>query len=178
MVAQAELSGSLNVLTDADKNEVRETWRLIVPIQDTAADLFYRRLFELEPKYRAMFKADMEPQKRKLIAMLAFIVKSLNWPDTAWKQDVNPESDLFMIVLALGRRHRELYQVPDEAYEAVRSALLWALDYGLGEAFTLRARTAWSKVYDLVATTMRLGEGATSLGVPIEPDELEAAGQV
>jgi nitric oxide dioxygenase len=76
-----------------------------------------------------------------------------------------------MVVLALGRRHRELYKVPDEAYRTVRDSLLWTMDYGLGEAFTPEARMAWARVYDLIAITMRMGKGATALGEPMPVEE-------
>jgi hemoglobin-like flavoprotein len=159
------------LLTDTDKELIKDTWRLVEPLGETTADLFYRRLFELEPSYRSLFKADLTAQKRKLLAMLAFIVKSLSWVDASWRDEVDPESDLFLIVLALGRRHRELYAIPDEAYATVRDTLLWTLDYGLGDAFTPEAQSAWKRVYDLVATTMRLGKGATVLGSSIETGE-------
>jgi hemoglobin-like flavoprotein len=158
-------------LTDADKDVIRATWRLVEPIGETTADLFYRRLFELEPSYRALFKSELGAQKRKLMAMLAFITKSLSWVDAAWKDDIDPENDLFLVVLALGRRHRELYRIPDEAYATVREALLWTLDYGLGEAFTPEAQAAWRRVYDLVAMTMKLGKGATELGRSMDTSE-------
>jgi hemoglobin-like flavoprotein len=61
------------------------------------------------------------------------------------------------VVLALGRRHSELYRIPDESYEAVGAALLWTLDYGLGKKFDDQARAAWTKVYTLVSTTMKMG---------------------
>jgi hemoglobin-like flavoprotein len=156
------------LITEEDKALVASTWRLIIPIQETAADLFYRRLFELAPQYRGLFKSDMEAQKRKLMAMLAFVVKSLSWPETAWREDVDQRSDLFLVVLALGRRHSDLYRVPSEAYEIVREALMWTLDYGLGEAFTPAARSAWSRVFELVGLTMRLGQSATEMGSPME----------
>ena len=170
MIAEARNGSPTELLTETDKELVASTWKLINPIQDTAADLFYRRLFELAPGYRPLFKNDMESQKRKLIGMLGFIVRSLQWPTTAWRDDVEQKSDLFLVVLALGRRHRDLYQVPDEAYQTVREALLWTLDYGLGEAFTSDAKTAWSRVYDLVALTMRMGQGATEMGSPLSAE--------
>lgn len=145
------------MLNDAEKRLIQNSWRLIVPIKDTAADLFYRRLFELEPSYQQLFKGDMASQKRKLIAMLAFIVKSLDWPDSAWRDHVAEEDDLFLVVLALGRRHSELYDVPDAAYATVGEALLWTLDYGLGKEFTPPVRAAWTKVYGLVSTAMKMG---------------------
>lgn len=145
------------MLNDAEKKLILNSWRLVLPIKDTAADLFYRRLFELKPGYQQLFKSDLATQKRKLIAMLAFIVKSLDWPDAAWRDSVAEEDDLFLVVLALGRRHSELYSVPEAAYATVGEALLWTLDYGLGKEFTAPVRAAWTKVYGLVATTMKMG---------------------
>ena len=114
-------------------------------------------LHVFEPRYRSLFPQDMAPQKRKLLAMLAFIVKSVDWPEEAWKETVSPEEDLFLVVLALGRRHSELYEVPDASYDTVAEALLWTLDYGLGEAFTEEVREAWASMYTLVAKTMKMG---------------------
>jgi hemoglobin-like flavoprotein len=145
------------MLNDAEKKLILNSWRLVVPIKDTAADLFYRRLFELKPAYQQLFKGDMAAQKRKLIAMLAFIVKSLDWPDSAWRDNVAEDDDLFLVVLALGRRHSELYSVPDAAYATVGEALLWTLDYGLGKEFTPPVRAAWTKVYGLISTAMKMG---------------------
>ncbi len=145
------------MLNDAEKKLILNSWRLVIPIQDTAADLFYRRLFELQPSYQELFTSDLATQKRKLITMLAFIVKSLDWPDSAWRDNVAEEDDLFLVVLALGRRHAELYVVPDAAYAAVGEALLWTLDYGLGKEFTPPVRAAWAKIYGLVATAMKMG---------------------
>lgn len=99
----------------------------------------------------------MPSQKRKLIAMLAFIVKAVDWPDAAWRDQVVVDQDLFLIVLALGRRHSDLYAIPDSAYDAVGEALLWTLDYGLGKAFTPEVRTVWTELYGLLALTMKLG---------------------
>jgi len=150
------------MITDSEKDEIRRTWKLVVPIGATAADLFYKRLFELRPEYAPLFSGDMAAQKRKLIQMLAFIVKSLDWPESAWKDTVSAEEDLVLIVLALGRRHKDLYRIPDESYAVVGEALLWTLDYGLGPAFDDAARAAWLHVYQLVSTTMRMGAAMTN----------------
>ena len=145
------------MLTEADKEAIKKSWRLVVPIADTAADLFYKRLFELKPEYQKLFKGDMASQKRKLVVMLSFIVKSLDWPESAWRDDVEEENDLFLVVLALGRRHSALYHIPNESYATVGEALLWTLDMGLGKAFDESTRAAWTQVYTLVATTMKMG---------------------
>lgn len=145
------------MLSDSEKHLIRDSWRLVVPIADTAADLFYRRLFEQRPDLRSLFSDDMTGQKKKLVAMLNFVVKSLDWPETAWRDDVEEESDLFLVMLALGRRHTDLYRVPDESYEMVGEALLWTLDYALGKKFDADCRAAWTRVYTLVATAMKMG---------------------
>jgi hemoglobin-like flavoprotein len=145
------------MLDEQQKVLLRDSWRMVVPIAETASDLFYKRLFELRPDYRKYFKGDMPAQKRKLVAMLAFIVKAVDWPDSAWREQVAADQDLFLIVLALGRRHSELYGIPDSAYEPVGEALLWTLDYGLGKAFTPEVRDAWTQLYNLLALTMKMG---------------------
>lgn len=154
------------MLSEAEKTSIKNSWRLVVPIAETAADLFYKRLFELRPDYTALFRNDIAAQKRKLVKMLAFIVKSVDFRDSEWRDDVPPEQDLFLVVLALGRRHTELYRIPDESYGVVAEALLWTLDYGLGEAFTPEVQAAWTHLYTLLAQTMRMG----SLALDRDPD--------
>ena len=145
------------MITTQDKEHIRRSWKLVVPIAETAADLFYKRLFELKPEYRSLFPDDMTAQKRKLLRMLAFIVRALDFPEKDWRDDVPAEEDLLLVVLALGRRHSELYRIPDESYVTVGEALLWTLNYGLGEAFTESVREAWLRVYTLLVRTMKLG---------------------
>ena len=62
---------------------VKKTWVMVVPISDKAAELFYGRLFELEPEYRSMFKGDMMDQGKKLMKTINIAVESLD--------DVEPE---------------------------------------------------------------------------------------
>jgi hemoglobin-like flavoprotein len=149
------------MLTDPEKKLILDSWRLVVPIAETAADLFYQRLFELGPEYRPLFKEDLVAQKRKLVTMLSFVVKSMDWLDDRWKDEVDPDEDLCLVVLAMGRRHTALYHVPDASYATVGEALLWTLEQGLGQAFTPEVRAAWTKLYGVVATTMKMGGRAS-----------------
>lgn len=151
------------LLSADEKHLIVGTYRLIVPVWETVADLFYGRLFEDKPQYRELFPDDMTKQKRKLMAMLAFITKSLDWTEEQWQETVAPQEDLFLVVLALGRRHHALYKVPDDAYGPVELALMWALDQGLGQAFTPELRQAWGKLYRVLSTSMRMGARASSI---------------
>jgi hemoglobin-like flavoprotein len=149
------------MLDQTERRLIVDSFRLVVPIASTAADLFYKRLFEIRPNYRALFAEDMTPQKSKLVAMLAFIVKSLDFADSDWRARVDENSDLFLVVLAMGRRHAELYHVKSEMYGPVGEALLFTLDYGLGKAFTPEVRKAWTKAYGGIASIMRMAKYAT-----------------
>ncbi len=61
---------------------VQSTWARVVPIKDTAAELFYGRLFELDPSLRQLFKGDMAEQGRKLMAMINVAVAALDRLET------------------------------------------------------------------------------------------------
>jgi nitric oxide dioxygenase len=56
---------------------VQESFAKIAPISETAAELFYDRLFEVAPQVKAMFPADMKDQRKKLMATLAVVVNGL-----------------------------------------------------------------------------------------------------
>ena len=54
---------------------VQQTWKQLVPIADTAATLFYQRLFEIDPSTRPLFSGtDMPEQRRKLMQVIGFAV--------------------------------------------------------------------------------------------------------
>lgn len=152
------------MLSDGQKQAIARTWRLVLPIADTAADLFYKRLFELDPSLRPLFPADMATQRRKLMQSLHFIVRGLDWPESAWAETVDEKDDVVLVILALGRRHRHLYRVEDVHYQTVRQALFWALGHGLGEAFTPEVRDAWAKAYDLIALLMKSARDRGDMG--------------
>jgi hemoglobin-like flavoprotein len=123
---------------------VQATWQQVTPIADTAARLFYGRLFELEPDLRSLFgRTDMEEQRRKLMQMLAVAVAALDRLET-----LRPALE------ALGRRHID-YGVGDRHYNLVGAALLWTLEQGLGDEYTGSVRDAWTAVYTTLSTIMQ-----------------------
>jgi hemoglobin-like flavoprotein len=122
---------------------VRGSWQQVLPIKETAAGLFYGRLFELDPSLRPMFKGDLVEQGRKLMTMINMVVASLD--------NLGP---LLERIEDLGRRHVD-YGVTEAHYDTVGSALLWTLQKGLGEHFTPAVRDAWSDAYGALAGVMK-----------------------
>jgi hemoglobin-like flavoprotein len=137
-------------MTPEQAQAVVSTWKKVSPIEDTVAGFFYGRLFELDPGLRPLFSADLAGQKKKLMLALNFIVSSLDRPDT-----------LFPAVRQLGMRH-VAYGVKDEHFVTVRTALLRALEQGLGPDWNNEAEDAWSAVYETVATKMKTGMAEAS----------------
>jgi hemoglobin-like flavoprotein len=121
---------------------VQTSFERVLPIADQAAALFYRRLFELDPPLRALFKGAIEAQGRKLMTMLRVVIAGLDRLER-----------LVPAIQQLGARHHG-YGVQAEHYATVAAALLWTLERGLGEHWTPEVAGAWVSAYQLLAATM------------------------
>lgn len=119
---------------------IQESFRNVPP--EAAAELFYDRLFTLDPSLRRLFVGDMREQGRKLMSMITIVVNGL--------MDLEP---LLPTVRTLGARHAG-YGVKPEHYDTVGDALLWTLAQGLGDDFTDDVRQAWADAYGLLSSTM------------------------
>jgi hemoglobin-like flavoprotein len=123
---------------------VRVTWLEVAPIADTAARLFYGRLFESDPEIQRLFAhADMDQQRAKLMRTLTVAVGALDKLET-----IRPALE------NLGRRHVG-YGVEERHYDLVGAALLWTLQEGLGDRYTAAVREAWTAAYSTLAAIMR-----------------------
>jgi hemoglobin-like flavoprotein len=130
-------------MTPTEIDLIRASWSSVEPIADTAAGLFYGRLFELDPAIERLFRrTDMAAQRKILMQTLTVVVKSLDKLD-----------QLVPAVQALGRRHAG-YGVREEHYATVGAALLWTLQHGLGDSFTPPVRAAWAEAYGILASVM------------------------
>ena len=130
-------------MTPEQVDFVQRTWRAVLPVGDTAAELFYGKLFSLDPSIQSLFRDDMREQGRNLTAMISVAVGSLSRPEK-----------ITLAVRQLGKRHAA-YGVEPRHYELVGVALVWMLEHVLGDAFTPQVRQAWTAAYDLLATTMQ-----------------------
>ena len=130
-------------MTEQQVRLVQQTFMRVLPISDLAAQLFYKRLFELDPSLRPMFKGDMQEQGRKLMQMIGMTVQGLSVP-----------GEIMGLVADLGRKHVE-YGVIDAHYDTVRTALMWTLGQGLGADFTAEVKMAWTEAYEFLAKVMK-----------------------
>lgn len=122
---------------------VKTSWAKVLPISETAAELFYGKLFELDPTLKSLFKGDMKEQGAKLMKMINTAVNGLDKLE-----------DIVPAVQQLGVRHVG-YGVKNEDYDTVGTALLWTLETGLADAFTDDVKDAWATVYGVLADTMK-----------------------
>ena len=140
---------------------VRSSFAIVEPIADTAATIFYARLFELDPSVRALFPNDLTAQRKVLMQTLAVVVRGLDRLE-----------GIVPAVEALGRRHTG-YGVRSEDFDTVGAALLDTLEVGLGDVFTAETRAAWTAAYGLLASVMQ--EAGAALRASTAPSEAVAA---
>lgn len=122
---------------------VQESFKKVAPIADTAADIFYARLFEVAPQVRSMFPEVMTDQKEKLMQVLSTAVNNLHQVE-----------QIVPVLETLGRKHVD-YGVCDGHYDTVGEVLIYTLEKGLGPDFTEETKAAWLETYDLMASVMR-----------------------
>lgn len=121
---------------------VQDSWKLVQPIANTAGQLFYGRLFEVNPELQSLFRGNMDEQIQKLMTMLTVIVNNL----TRLEQIIPAAQKLAV-------RHID-YGVEEKHYAAVGSALLWTLEQGLGEAWNSNVEEAWTTAYQTLSGVM------------------------
>jgi len=131
------------MLTTQHIRLVQDSWQRVTPIADKAAELFYNRLFQLNPQLQHLFKGDMAVQAGRLMGMIDTAVQGLTNLDV-----------IVPVLQASGSRHKG-YGVSDADYTTVGEALLWTLQQGLGQEFTPEVKHAWVEVYTILSNTMK-----------------------
>ncbi len=117
---------------------VKESWEKVMPISQTAGELFYDRLSELNPGLFS-FNPDHVEQVKKLMASFNMLVNSLDDPDT-----------LTPILILMSEAHIG-YGVMEKGHDLSYNAFSWALEHGLGEQYTEEVRSAWNELFNLLS---------------------------
>jgi hemoglobin-like flavoprotein len=129
---------------------LRKSFEQVERHGEVAALVFYRRLFEIDPSLRLMFKSNIEDQSRKLMEMLGLAL-SLAERAGALEREL----------MDSGARHSS-YGVREEHYDTLGSAMIDMLAEVLGSAFTPATRDAWLAFFTYAAETMQ--RGAVAIG--------------
>ena len=118
-------------MTPQEIQPVRSSFQKLADIPERAGEIFYQRLFELDPGARQLFWGDMQHQGKALFLMLEMIVKSLDIQDK-----------IVPLLFDLGKRHA-MYGVRDRNYQPFEQALMDTLSSIIGDDFTQDVRNAW-----------------------------------
>ena len=121
------------------------SYEQIAPRVDDMVASFYRRLFDVCPEARALFKKDMAVQRQHLAATLAILVRNLPFLDV-----------LDQPFMELGIQHVYFGASPEQ-YPVVRNSLLEALGEALGDRWTPQLRQDWTELLDHVVRVMLTG---------------------
>jgi len=132
-------------MNTATIRHLRESVALL-PMEDLGpVDEFYRRLFELAPEVRLLFKRDMDLQAKKFSETLAWVVAHLEQPH-----------ELVSELRELGARHGA-YGVKIDQYAPVGSALIWMFQRTLADRFSPEMEEAWLEFYAFASLEMERG---------------------
>lgn len=129
-------------MTPDQAHIVQSTWRAVLPVGATFAELFYGRLFAVDPALRKLFKDDMLEQGRNLTAMLSVAAANIGRIEK-----------ISVALRNLGRRH-VAYGVRPDHFRAVEDALLFALEHALIDVFTPEVKAAWQAAYRRLSSVM------------------------
>ena len=130
-------------MTPDDIAQVQESWRKIEPVKEIAAELFYTRLFELDPPLRMVCGDDMMDRRKRFTQVVSATVRGLARVDM-----------LLPAVREFGMRHPLPGEI-EQHHANVASALLWMLEKALRKDFTPEVKAAWIKAYGMLSLTIR-----------------------
>jgi hemoglobin-like flavoprotein len=130
------------MVTARQKALVEASWGKVRPIGLSVAELFYDRLFELDPLLEDMFESELTGQGAPLMRAIGVLVTGLGDLDTT-----------LPIARELGRRNAA-YGVRPGHYATFGKAWLWTLEQSLAEDFTPALEEAWAAVHALLSSEM------------------------
>ena len=128
-------------MTDDDIARVKASWHTIEPVKQVAAELFYVKLFELDPTLRVLFSDDLQLRSQKFLQLMDATVKGLEQVEV-----------MKAAVRELGIRH-PLFGDSDEHHGTIGAALFWMLGKCLRREFTEEVRAAWLRMFGLLSQT-------------------------
>ena len=122
---------------------VQTSFARVLPFSDRVAQIFYKRLFDLDPSLRPLLTPDLRRQGRKLIDSIKAVVWNLRKLDR-----------IIAGVQAMAARNAP-HATQAHHYTTIGQALTYALSWGLSDEFTDETREAWLTAATLLAISMK-----------------------
>jgi nitric oxide dioxygenase len=138
---------------------VQNSWAKVVPMAPHVAELFFDRLYELDPFLEDLFPSDLSKLGAEWMRALGLAAPRLEEP-----------SKLAPCLDGLSRMHVESGVRPGH-YVTMGNALLWTLEQSLAEDFTQRVKEAWSVAYQLLSALMIQADAAAVPGSVVRATE-------
>lgn len=129
-------------LTRKQVAEIRASFNELQPKVLEASEIFYRRLFEIAPELRQLFRADIEGQGMRFMTALGAILDHIDNP-----KELTPH------LLRLAQGH-SAYGVAPAHFRPMGQALIWTMREVLGDDLSESAELAWQRAYDRLADEM------------------------
>ena len=129
--AKRSSAKDLNLTTEQKRLILNSFFRL-EPALDLVAQLFFLKLFRLDPGLRKKFDGPVEMQARKFSAGAKLAMISLGHED-----------GLAPTLKLLGTRHRQM-GIRSRHYRTMSRALIWTLERSLDKSFDRYTRDAWT----------------------------------
>ncbi|MHA1134281.1 MAG: globin domain-containing protein [Alphaproteobacteria bacterium] len=129
-------------LTAEQKRLIRVSYLKVEPALELVAQLFFLKLFRLDPSLRKKFSGPVEMQARKFAAGAKLAMISLGHED-----GLSPTLKL------LGTRHRQM-GIRTRHYRTMSRALVWTLERSLEKAFDRDTKDAWTTMLAYFTRTM------------------------
>jgi len=119
-------------LTAEQKRLIRVSFLRIEPALDLVAQLFFLKLFRLDPSLRKKFSGPVDIQARKFAAGAKLAMIS-----------IGHEDGLAPTLRLLGARHRQL-GIRARHYRTMSRSLVWTLERSLDKDFDRDTKDAWN----------------------------------
>jgi len=142
-------------MSDADKAQIAETWKIVEKDLETHAVTFYKAMLELGPPIRQLFVARNEfgflPEdsedglKKHSVAVMVMIGHAV--------AGLNNLEEIKTELHDLAQRHAK-YGVEMEHFPIMRDALFITLEKELGDKWTPQVKDAWWKAYETCQVLM------------------------
>jgi len=121
---------------------VQASFRKIEPDAEEAGHLFCKRLFEMDPSLRNMFRGDARDEGRHLMQMIGTVAAGLR------------RSDQFLPAVEEMMRWYSGYDLNDEYCTKAAAAFLCTLHHSLGETFTPEVCEAWIAMFEKISVAL------------------------